>query len=72
MTRPALQHTWPQWEPPVDDPSAPEEDWRETQHGHMRIVRNRKRARLLRKRGVPMWRNGRNWLWFVERAKDKR
>lgn len=66
MTRPALQHTWPQWEPPEDDPSAPEEKWRETQHGRMRIVRNRKRACLLRKRGVPLWRHGRDWLWFVE------
>jgi len=67
MTRPALQHTYPQWEPPEDEPYAPSEDYREVQRGQTRIVRNPKRARLLRKRGVPMWPVREGWLWFVER-----
>lgn len=66
MTRPALQHTYPQWEPPEDDPSAPEDEWRETQYGRMRIVRNRRRVRLLKRRGVPMWLICGTWCWFVE------
>lgn len=69
-TRPPLLHTYPQFEPPEDDPSAPVEDYREVWRGSMRIVRNRKRARLLKRRGVPMWdirENGRRmWAWFVE------
>lgn len=67
MNRPALQHTYPMWEPPENEPWAPEEDWREVQRGRMRIVRNRKRAAKLRRRGVPLWRHGRCWLWFTER-----
>lgn len=66
MTRQALMHTYPQWEPPEDDPSAPVEEYRQVQHGRMRIVRNRKRARVLAKRGVPLWRSENAWLWFVE------
>ena len=70
MTRAALQHTYPQWEPPEDEPIAPIEDYRETWIGDMRIVRSRKRARLLKRRGVPMWdirENGRRlWAWFAE------
>lgn len=67
MTRKALEHTYPQWEPPEDDPSAPQEDWREVQRGRMRIVRNRKRAAQLRRRGVPLWHpDKRTWLWFTE------
>lgn len=67
MTRPALVHTYPQWEPPEDDPSAPPEEWHNVQRGLMRIVRNRRRARLLERRGVPLWTHGpKCWLWFVE------
>lgn len=68
MTRAPLQHTYPQWEPPEDDPSAPAEEWRETQRGRMRIVRNRKRVRLLKRRGVPMWLICGVWCWFVEQG----
>lgn len=71
MTRPALADTVPQWEPPEDDPSAPSEEWREVQRGVMRIVRNRRRARLLKRRGVILWtspgpRGQMAWLWFVD------
>ena len=66
MTRAPLQHTYPQWEPPEDDPCAPEEEWRETQRGRMRIVRNHKRVRLLKRRGVPMWLICGVWCWFVD------
>jgi hypothetical protein len=65
MTRAPLEHTYPQWNPPEDDPCAPEEDWRETQYGVMRIVRSRKRARVLKRRGVPLWNESGCWLWFV-------
>ena len=68
MTRKALEHTYPQLDPPEDDPTAPIEDYREVQRGRMRIVRNRHRAAKLRRRGVPLWRTGRAWLWFVERS----
>lgn len=80
MTRPALVHVYPQWEPPEDDPTAPPEEWRETWRGSGRIVRNARRARLLRKRGVPLWdlrENGghgggspRAWYWFTELEAD--
>lgn len=72
MTRLALQHTYPQWEPPEDDPCAPEEEFRQVQHGAMRIVKNRRRARLLKRRGVPVWPislyvgGPTYWLWFVD------
>lgn len=66
MTRAALEHTYPQWEPPQDDPSAPAEEWSEVQRGRMRIVRNRKRVRLLKRRGVPMWLICGVWCWFVD------
>lgn len=70
MTHPALQHSYPQWEPPETDPYAPIEEYREVWCGRMRIVRNRKRARKLKRRGVPMWdlrERGRHaWAWFVE------
>lgn len=54
MTRPALIHAYPQWEPPEDEPSAPQEEWRQVWTGRMRIVRNRRRIRKLKRRGVPM------------------
>lgn len=59
-----LQHSYPVWEWPDDDPGG---DLREVWCGNMRIVRNRRRARLLRKRGVPMLtvKPG-EWLWFTE------
>lgn len=70
MTRPALTHVYPQWTPPVDDPTAPIEEYVEVFIGRMRIVRNRRRMRLLKRRGVPMWDSletpGRAWLWFTE------
>jgi hypothetical protein len=73
----ALQHAYPQWGPPEDEPHADVEDYREVWRGKARIVRNPKRARLLRKRGVPLMdtgfrtaRRGRFvWFWFVEDAK---
>lgn len=71
MTRP-LAHTYPAWEPPEDDPSAPPEEYREVWHGLMRIVRNPRRAKLLRRRGVPLWKQEatastrRCWFWFTE------
>jgi hypothetical protein len=72
MTRAALLHSYPQWEPPEDDPSAPLEDYREVWRGKMRIVRSRRRARMLMRRGVPMLdlreQGKRLWLWFVEEA----
>lgn len=73
MTRPALQHAYQQWEPPEDEPSAPIDDYREAWTGQMHIVRNPKRARLLRHRGVPLMDTGERtktgkvvWAWFVE------
>ena len=68
MTKP-LQHSYPQWETPEDDPAGePREVW----HGRMRIV-GRQRARKLRRRGVPIMRKievttrGRHrHAWFVE------
>lgn len=72
MPRTALVHSYPQWEPPENDPTASIEDYVETWRGKMRIVRSRKRARVLRRRGVPLWdlreRGKRLWLWFVEEA----
>ena len=50
MTRRALSHAYPRWEPPEDDPYGdPCEVW----VGRMRIVSPR-RARTLRRRGVPL------------------
>lgn len=70
MPRAALVHSYPQWEPPENNPTAPIEDYVETWRGKMRIVRSRKRALVLRRRGVPLWdlreRGKRIWLWFVE------
>jgi len=66
MSRAPLLHTCPQWEPPEDDPSAPESEWSEVQRGRLRIVRNRRRVRLLKRRGVPMWQICGVWCWFVE------
>lgn len=73
MTR-ALQHAYPHW---VDlDPYFPSADGgREVFDGHMRIVRNARRAKLLRRRGVPLMtmagdvaRDGsparKYWAWF--------
>lgn len=63
-----LPHTYPQWEPPMDDPTAPIEEYVETWCGRMRIVRNRRRKRLLQRRGVPMMKlpSGEGWAWFVD------
>lgn len=66
MTRPRLIDTLPQWEPPEDDPNAPVEEWREVQYGVLRIVHNRKRVRLLKRRGVVMWQIAGVWCWFVD------
>lgn len=67
--RAPLQHNYPQWEPPQDEPWASQEYWLHVWPGRMRIVRNRKRARLLKRRGVPMWgppdTGKRMWCWFV-------
>ena len=47
---PRLQHAYPQWLPPDDEPwGEPREVW----VGNMRIVHAR-RARRLRRRGVPL------------------
>lgn len=68
-TRP-LQHVYPQYEPPEDDPLASEEEYREVWNGYMRIVHAR-RARVLRRRGVPLLKvestHGHSrYAWFVE------
>jgi hypothetical protein len=78
MSRKALAHAYPQWQPPDDDPGAPTEDYREVWIGRMRIVRNRRRIRKLKRRGVPMMdlrprnadgcRGPRCMAWFVEDA----
>lgn len=66
-----LQHAFPQWETPEDDPHG---ELREVWRGHMRIV-GRQRARKLRRRHVPIMRSvdvtrrGRHrHAWFVEVA----
>lgn len=65
-----LIHVYPQFEPPEDEPWVPVDEWREVWRGRMRIVRNARRARLLKRRGVPMWnvveKGRRLWMWFVE------
>lgn len=73
MTRAALVHAFPQWLPPEDEPGAPLDDYREVWTGRMRLVCNRRRARLLRRRGVPLMDTGERtktgrkvWAWFVE------
>lgn len=68
MTRPALIHACPQWAPPLVDLYASQESWRRYFAGERRIVRNRRRARLLKRRGVPIWyvHRDRVWVWFVE------
>lgn len=71
LLRKPLLDTVPQYEPPEDDPNAPNEEWVEVQRGVIRIVRNRKRARKLKRRGVVMWTSlGPHgqiaWLWFVD------
>jgi hypothetical protein len=67
----ALQHVYPQWEPPEDDPSG---EIREVWRGIMRIVRSRRRMLKLRKRGVAILHLGVGpdrpgasgpWAWFV-------
>lgn len=65
MTRRALTHTYPEYAPPWGDSMAPEDEWMETWTGAMRIVRNPKRARTLRRRGVPLMRISEGWAWFV-------
>lgn len=66
-----LIHVYPTWGPSNDDPHAPEDEWCEHFEGRMRVVRNRKRAKLLRDRGVPMWRlpavagQRRYQVWFT-------
>lgn len=67
-----LPHVYPQWAPPLDDPSADPEYFVEVFYGHMRIVHNRRRAKLLRDRGVPMWRAPDGWLWFTELTERER
>jgi hypothetical protein len=74
--RAPLTHAYPQWQPPEDDPSAPIEELREVWRGQMRIVRNRRRLRKLKRRGVPLmdlrarlvdgYRGPRSMAWFVE------
>lgn len=73
MTRPPLLHVYPQWRAPFSDPTAPPEDFVQTWDGSMRLVRNPKRARLLRRRGVPLLDTGERtrrgctvFAWFVE------
>lgn len=52
--RDALQHTFPEWqEPTYNDGSRTGDDAREVWFGVMRVV-SAKRARVLRKRGVPL------------------
>ena len=66
-----LSHVYPTWGPREDDPHAPEDEWCESFEGRMRVVRNRKRAKLLRDRGVPLWfipataTTRRYWVWFT-------
>jgi hypothetical protein len=49
----ALQFNYPKWS--VDDSDdAPDRELRLVWEGHMRVVRNRKRARRLKRRGVPL------------------
>lgn len=67
-----LQHVYPQWEAPEDEPTAAPEAYRQVWRGRMRIV-GRQRARKLRRRGVPVMRSveitsrGRHrHAWFVE------
>lgn len=68
----ALQHVYPQWDTPEDDPRGePVEVWR----GKMRIV-HAQRARKLRRRGVPLmdlrprtsagYVGKAKYAWFVE------
>lgn len=64
--RQPLPHVYPYWNTPEHDPHS--EELVEKFYGDMRIVRNKQRARLLRRRGVPMWKVGREWLWFTERS----
>lgn len=59
-----LQHVYPHWDAPHWDPHS--DELVEVFCGDMRIVRNKQRAKFLRRRGVPMWKSGREWLWFVE------
>lgn len=75
MTRRALPHAYSAW---VDDPMHPDGPYmgeaRQVFQGRMRIVRNPRRARLLKRRGVeldcytnPMGLGGvakRFWVWF--------
>ena len=76
MNRSPLVHAYPQWEPPENEPSAPQEEWSQIWTGQMRVVRNRRRIRKLQRRGVPMMdlraRNADGYrgtlcmAWFVE------
>lgn len=76
MTRAPLLHSYPQFEHPEDEPYAPVEEWREVWRGQMRIVRNRRRIRKLKSRGVPLmdlrarhadgYHGPRAMAWFVE------
>lgn len=45
-----LQHVYPQWEPPEDDPNG---ELRHVWRGKLRVV-HAQRARKLRRRGVPL------------------
>ena len=73
MTRPPLPHVFPRFAPPLDEPAAPLDDYRQVWEGAMRLVRSPKRARLLRRRGVPLMDTGERtrtgltvFAWFVE------
>lgn len=76
LCRPPLTHSYPQWEPPDSDPYAPAEEYVQTWTGRMRIVRNRRRMRKLKRRGVPLMDfvstvgTGSDhvtaWAWFIE------
>jgi hypothetical protein len=74
MTRAPLQHAYPQLMPPEHEPSAPLDDYREVWIGEMRLVRNPRRTRQLRRRGVPLMDTGERtqrkshivFAWFVE------
>ena len=60
-----LQHTYPYWDTPEHDPHS--DDLVECWRGEMRIVRSKQRARLLRRRGVPLLRSiDGAWMWFVK------
>ena len=60
-----LRHAYPSWETPEGEPY---EELHEVWRGNMRIVRNKRRAKRLQRRGVPMLKTSTSkcWLWFTE------